>query len=63
MSEQSRVVRLPQHIMEAVKRINQVRTELASKEDFGRHISNEEVAAVLGLSPAKVAFYCKVRKK
>ncbi|KAK9902018.1 hypothetical protein WJX75_001343 [Coccomyxa subellipsoidea] len=60
VSEQSRVVRLPQHITEAVKRISQVRAELAAKDDFGRQISNEEVAAVLGLSPAKVAFYCKV---
>lgn len=60
MSDQSRVVRLPQHILEANKRINQVRAELAAKDGYGRMIPDEEVAALLGISPAKVAFYTKV---
>lgn len=60
VAEQSRVVRLPQHITEAVKRIGQVRAELLSLDGRGNYPSDEEVAAVLGISPAKIAFYCKV---
>ncbi|CAL8466126.1 g5662 [Coccomyxa elongata] len=59
VSDQSRVVRLPQHILEANKRINQVRAELAAKDGYGRMIPDEEVAALLGISAAKVAFYTK----
>lgn len=54
------MVRLPQHILEANKRINQVRAELAAKDGYGRMIPDEEVAALLGISAAKVAFYTKV---
>jgi DNA-directed RNA polymerase sigma subunit (sigma70/sigma32) len=55
------VVRLPQHITEVVKRISQVRAELMARDGRGNCPSDEEVAAVLGITPAKVAFYCKVR--
>lgn len=59
VSDQSRVVRLPQHILEANKRIHQVRAELAAKDGYGCAVSDEEVAALLGIAPAKVAFYTK----
>ncbi len=58
--EQSRVVRLPQHISDAVKRISQVRAELMARDGRGNYPSDEEVASVLGITPAKVALYCKV---
>ncbi len=61
MSDQSRVVRLPQHIVDANKRISQVRAELAAKDGYGRVIPDEEVAALLGISATKIAFYTKVR--
>ena len=66
LAEQARVVRLPAHITDAVKRINAVRAELEAAGAGeggldGGGPSNEEVAAVLGLTASKVHFYRKVR--
>ncbi|KAK9840772.1 hypothetical protein WJX81_003904 [Elliptochloris bilobata] len=55
ISERSRVVRLPVHIYEAFARINRVRDELRARN--GSPPSDEEVGALLGLPPARVAAY------
>ena len=60
MAEQGRVVRLPLHILDGVKRIREVRASLA-KERGGGPVSDEEVARVLDIPAAKVAFYERVR--
>ena len=60
MAEQGRVVRLPLHILDGVKRIREVRASLA-KERGGGPVSDEEVARVLGIPASKVAFYERVR--
>ena len=56
----SRVLRLPLHILDGVKRIREVRASLA-KERGGGPVSDEEVARVLGIPASKVAFYERVR--
>ena len=60
------MVRLPAHITDAVKRINAVREQLEAagggKGGEGGP-TNEEVAAVLGLTASKVHFYRKVREQ
>lgn len=56
VAEQGRVVRLPLHILDGVKRIREVRASLA-KERGGGPVSDEEVARVLGIPASKVAFY------
>ena len=60
MAEQGRVVRLPLHILDGVKRIREVRASLA-KERGGGPVSDEEVARVLDIPASKVAFYERVR--
>ena len=60
VAEQGRVVRLPLHILDGVKRIREVRASLA-KERGGGPVSDEEVARVLGIPASKVAFYERVR--
>uniref|UniRef100_A0A7N0U656 RNA polymerase sigma factor n=1 Tax=Kalanchoe fedtschenkoi TaxID=63787 RepID=A0A7N0U656_KALFE len=48
LSDQSRTIRLPFHIVEATYRVKEARKELYSEN--GRHPTNEEVAAATGLS-------------
>jgi len=59
VAEQGRVVRLPVHILDAMKRIKSVRASLAAGKE-GRSVTHEEVAQVLGIPASKVAFYEKV---
>ena len=61
VAEQGRVVRLPVHILDTMKRIKTVRASLAGQEGHGSLVTDEEVARVLGISASKVAFYERVR--
>ncbi len=67
LAEQARVVRLPAHITDAVKRINAVRADLEAAgggaEGEAGGPTNEEVAAALGMTASKVHFYRKVRAR
>ena len=62
VAEQGRVVRLPVHILDTMKRITTVRSSLAGKDGHSNLVTDEEVAHVLGISAAKVAFYERVRR-
>ena len=61
VAEQGRVVRLPVHILDAMKRIQTVRSSLAGKDGHSSLVTDEEVARILGISASKVAFYERVR--
>ncbi len=63
VAEQGRVVRLPVHILDTMKRIKTVRSSLAGQEGRGSSVvTDEEVAHVLGIPASKVAFYERVRR-
>jgi DNA-directed RNA polymerase sigma subunit (sigma70/sigma32) len=62
VAEQGRVVRLPVHILDTMKRIKAARASLAQQQ--GRTsglVTDEEVARVLSIPASKVAFYERVR--
>ncbi len=62
MAEQGRVVRLPVHILDTMKRIQAVRSSLAQQQGRASGlVTNEEVARVLCIPVSKVAFYERVR--
>jgi RNA polymerase primary sigma factor len=52
MAEQSRTIRLPVHIVEAISKLAQVRRQML--QDLGREPTPEELAAELDMSPEKV---------
>eukprot|EP00271_Cylindrocystis_brebissonii_P008643 TRINITY_DN23113_c0_g1_i1.p1 TRINITY_DN23113_c0_g1~~TRINITY_DN23113_c0_g1_i1.p1 ORF type:complete len:670 (-),score=112.36 TRINITY_DN23113_c0_g1_i1:1367-3337(-) len=51
--EQSRTVRLPCHLFETLSRINRAREMIFA--EFGRMASDDEVAELVGITPAKMA--------
>lgn len=60
MAEQGRVVRLPVHILDAMKRISAARSALAALKGHASLVSDEEVACELGIPASKVSFYERV---
>ncbi len=62
VAEQGRVVRLPVHILDTMKRIKTVRSSLAGQDGHSTLVTDEEVARVLGIPASKVAFYERVRR-
>lgn len=62
VAEQGRVVRLPVHILDTMKRIKLVRSGLAGQHGHSSLVSDEEVGRVLGIPASKVAFYERVRR-
>jgi RNA polymerase sigma factor (sigma-70 family) len=53
MAEQSRVVRLPVHVLDELAKVTRTQRELV--QQLGRDVTAEEIAAVTGQSPERVA--------
>src|SRR4029078_209179 len=53
MAEQSRVVRLPVHVLDELSKVTRTKRDLVQK--LGRDVSVEEIAEVTALSPERVA--------
>ena len=62
VAEQGRVVRLPVHILDTIKRIQAVRSSLAGQDGHSGLVTDEEVAQVLRMPASKIAFYERVRR-
>jgi RNA polymerase primary sigma factor len=52
IADKARIIRIPVHITEKVKRVRKIAIEL--KEEFGRVPTNKEIAKKLGMSVKKV---------
>ncbi|MGH3757970.1 sigma-70 family RNA polymerase sigma factor [Actinophytocola sp.] len=53
MADQGRTIRLPVHLVEQVNKLARIKRDL--HQQLGREATNEELAAEIGLTPAKVA--------
>jgi len=58
VNDQSRIVRLPGHLIDALKKLAQARNRLSQK--FGRQPNQRELASEMGVSPEKVEWLLKV---
>jgi len=58
VNDQSRIVRLPGHLIDTLKKLAQARNRLSQK--FGRQPTEKELASEMGVSPEKVEWLLKV---
>jgi len=58
VNDQSRIVRLPGHLVDNLKKLAQARNRLSQK--FGRQPTERELASEMGVSPEKVEWLLKV---
>ncbi len=58
VNDQSRIVRLPGHLIDTLRKLGQARNRLFQK--FGRQPTEKELASEMGVSPEKVEWLLKV---